>query len=152
MKAVVQRVDEASVTVEGEIVGQIGVGLLILVGVGHDDEEKDAQWLAKKVSHLRIFEDEQGKMNISVKDKGGSILAVSQFTLYGDCQRGRRPSFASAARPEKAEPLFERFVDLVRAEGVECQTGRFQTHMDVRLHNDGPVTLWIDSEQNKRKR
>jgi D-aminoacyl-tRNA deacylase len=151
MKAVVQRVDEASVTVDDEIVGKIGMGLLVLVGVGQDDDESDAKWLAQKVSHLRIFEDEQGKMNLSAKDKGGAILAVSQFTLFGDCQRGRRPSFASAARPEKAEPLFEKFVALVKAEGLPCETGRFQTHMDVRLHNDGPVTLWIDSKQKSRK-
>ena len=151
MKAVVQRVDEASVTVDNEIVGEIGQGLLVLVGVGQDDDENDAKWLAQKVSHLRIFEDEQGKMNLSVKDKGGAILAVSQFTLFGDCKRGRRPSFASAARPEQAEPLFENFVALVKAEGLPCETGRFQTHMDVRLHNDGPVTLWIDSKQRGKK-
>ena len=144
MRALVQRVSEASVTVAGEVVGEIGAGLLVLVGVGEGDDEARALALARKVAHLRVFEDAEGKMNLSVLEVGGEVLAVSQFTLYGDCARGRRPSFASAARPERAEPLFERVVEALRAEGVVCETGRFRTHMEVRLLNDGPVTLWVE--------
>ncbi len=144
MRALVQRVSEASVTVAGEVVGRVERGLLVLVGVGEGDDEGKAAALARKVAHLRVFEDGEGKMNLSVLEVGGAVLAVSQFTLYGDCARGRRPSFASAARPEAAEPLFERVVEALRAEGVPCETGRFRTHMEVRLLNDGPVTLWLE--------
>jgi D-aminoacyl-tRNA deacylase len=144
MRALVQRVSEARVRVEGEVVGEIERGLLVLVGVGQGDGEVEAVALAKKVAHLRVFEDEQGKMNLSTEQVGGALLAVSQFTLYGDCSRGRRPAFTEAARPELAEPLFERFVEAVRAEGLRCETGRFRTHMEVSLINDGPVTLWVE--------
>jgi len=144
MRALVQRVSEARVRVAGEVVGEVGRGLLVLVGVGHEDDEQRALALAKKVSHLRVFEDEAGKMNLSTLDVGGALLVVSQFTLYGDCARGRRPSFVEAGRPERAEPLFDRFVEAVRAEGLRCETGRFRTHMEVELINDGPVTLWLE--------
>jgi D-tyrosyl-tRNA(Tyr) deacylase len=144
MRALVQRVSEARVTVEGEVVGQIKQGLLVLVGVGEGDTPNQAEALARKVAHLRVFEDDQGKMNLSTLSVGGGLLAVSQFTLYGDSSRGRRPSFVEAARPELAEPLFERFVEAVRAEGLPCETGRFRTHMEVSLVNDGPVTLWLE--------
>ena len=144
MRALVQRVSEARVRVAGEVVGEVGRGLLVLVGVGHEDDEQRALALAKKVSHLRIFEDEAGKMNLSTLDVGGALLVVSQFTLYGDCARGRRPSFVEAGRPERAEPLFERFVEAVRAEGLRCETGRFRTHMEVELINDGPVTFVVE--------
>lgn len=144
MRALVQRVSEARVHVNGQVVGEIQRGLLVLVGVGQGDDLQRAASLARKVAHLRVFEDEQGKMNRATLDVGGAILAVSQFTLYGDCARGRRPSFAEAGRPEHAEPLFNAFVDAIRAEGLRCETGRFRTHMEVTLTNDGPVTLWID--------
>ena len=151
MKAVVQRVSEARVTITDPdtskecITGSIDHGLLVLVGIGHHDGKEEAQWLAKKISNLRIFEDDSGKMNLSVRDKGGAVLAVSQFTLYGDCRRGRRPSFTGAAQPDIAAPLFEYFVEQVRKEEVRCETGRFRTHMKVQLLNDGPVTLIIDT-------
>jgi len=144
MRALVQRVSQARVSVDSEVVGEIQHGLLVLVGVGHEDDKLRAVALAKKVAHLRVFEDEHGKMNRSTLDVGGALLAVSQFTLYGDCTRGRRPSFVEAGRPEHAEPLFETFVEAVRAEGLTCETGRFRTHMEVELTNDGPVTLWVE--------
>jgi D-tyrosyl-tRNA(Tyr) deacylase len=145
MRAVVQRVSRAQVTVNGEIVGQIGLGLLVLLGVGKEDEESDASYLAAKIIGLRIFEDDQGKMNHSVQDVGGSVLAVSQFTLYGDMRRGKRPSFDDAAPPEKARRLYEFFVDQIRAAGLRCETGRFQEMMKVELVNEGPVTILLDS-------
>ncbi|HJT35005.1 MAG TPA: D-aminoacyl-tRNA deacylase [Pirellulales bacterium] len=145
MRACVQRVSEASVTIEGEIVGEIGRGLLVLLGVAADDDEAAARWLAEKTAGLRIFEDVAGKMNLSLADVGGAMLVVSQFTLLGDCRRGRRPSFAAAAPPELAERLYQVFVDAVRATGLEVATGRFRQNMQVRLVNDGPVTLIIDS-------
>ena len=145
MRALIQRVSESHVTVEDACVGQIDQGLLVLLGVGTGDTEQDAQWLAKKIVGLRIFEDQDGKMNLSVEDVGGAILAVSQFTLYGDCKKGRRPSFVGAAPPQEAEQLFIRFVEEVQALGMRCETGRFRTHMKVSLLNDGPVTLWIES-------
>ncbi len=145
MRAVIQRVSRASVTVRGEIVGQIGRGLLVLLGVGLGDTEADAAYLAEKVCGLRIFEDEQGKMNRSVQDVGGSVLAVSQFTLYGDARKGKRPSFDAAARPERARALYELFVERIRAAGLRCETGRFQEMMQVELVNDGPVTILLDS-------
>jgi D-tyrosyl-tRNA(Tyr) deacylase len=141
----VQRVARASVTVEGEVVGAIERGLLILLGVTHDDGDEQAAWLANKVAGLRIFEDDEGKMNLSLLDVGGSALVVSQFTLYGDASRGRRPSFTAAARPEVAEPLCDRFVELLRDAGVtRVESGAFGAHMMVEIHNDGPVTLILE--------
>ncbi|MFL7808589.1 MAG: D-aminoacyl-tRNA deacylase [Anaerolineae bacterium] len=145
MRAVVQRVARASVTVEGKVVGAIERGLLILLGVTHDDGDEQAAWLANKVAGLRIFEDDEGKMNLSLLDVGGSALVVSQFTLYGDASRGRRPSFTAAARPEVAEPLCDRFVELLRDAGVtRVESGAFGAHMLVEIHNDGPVTLILE--------
>jgi D-tyrosyl-tRNA(Tyr) deacylase len=131
--------------VNGEITGEIGLGLLVLLGVGRDDTEADAIYLAEKICGLRVFEDAQGKMNRSVQDAGGSVLAVSQFTLYGDVRRGKRPSFDAAAAPEKARPLYEFFVEQIRAAGLRCETGRFQETMRVELMNEGPVTILLDS-------
>jgi D-tyrosyl-tRNA(Tyr) deacylase len=145
MRAVVQRVSRAQVTVNGNVAGEIGMGLLVFLGVGDGDTEADAAYLAEKVSGLRIFEDEQGKMNRSVQDLGGSVLAVSQFTLYGDVRRGKRPSFDAAAAPEKAHQLYELFVERCRAAGLRCETGRFQEMMTVELVNEGPVTILLDS-------
>lgn len=145
MRAVVQRVSEASVTVDGAVVGEIGRGYLVLLGVGQEDTEQDVVTLATKIIGLRVFEDDAGKMNLSLGDVGGQMLVVSQFTLFGDCRKGRRPSFVAAARPELANQLYESFVAEVRGQGIEVQTGRFQAHMDVALVNDGPVTLLLDS-------
>ncbi len=145
MRAVIQRVSQASVTVEGEITGQIERGFLVLLGVGTDDTEDDAAYLAGKAVGLRVFEDADGKMNLSLADVGGAMLVVSQFTLYGDARKGRRPSFIEAARPEKANQLYESFCAEVRGQGIRVETGRFQKHMDVALVNDGPVTLLLDS-------
>jgi D-aminoacyl-tRNA deacylase len=145
MRAVVQRVSRAQVAVNGEITGEIGLGLLVLLGVGRHDAEADATYLAEKIAGLRVFEDAQKKMNLSVKDVGGSVLAVSQFTLYGDVRRGKRPSFDAAAPPEKARQLYEFFVEQIRAVGLRCETGRFQEMMQVELVNEGPVTILLDS-------
>ncbi len=145
MRAVVQRVSRAQVSVNGEITGQIGLGLLVLLGVGRDDTEADAIYLVEKIAGLRVFEDDQGKMNHSVQEVGGSVLAVSQFTLYGDVRRGKRPSFDSAAPPERARTLYEFFVEQIRAAGLRCETGRFQEMMQVELVNEGPVTILLDS-------
>ncbi|MGZ7443611.1 D-aminoacyl-tRNA deacylase [Paenibacillus sp. TH7-28] len=145
MKIVAQRCRQARVTVEGETIGSIGRGLMLLVGVTHEDTERDATYLAEKITGLRIFEDEAGKMNLSVMDVGGAILSVSQFTLYGDCRNGKRPSFTAAARPETAEPLYERFNALLREKGLTVETGKFGADMDVELVNWGPVTLILDS-------
>ena len=145
MRAVVQRVSRAQVTVNGDIVGKIGLGLLVLLGVGRDDTESDATYLAEKIAGLRVFEDAVGKMNRSVQDVGGSVLAVSQFTLYGDVKRGKRPSFDDAAPPEKARQFYEFFVGQIRAAGLRCETGRFQEMMKVELVNEGPVTILLDS-------
>ena len=147
MRAIVQRVSEASVTVEGRQVGAIGRGFLVLLGVTHTDGEEDAVWLARKIAGLRIFEDEAGKFNRSLAEVDGAALVVSQFTLYGDARKGRRPSFTDAARPEHAEPLCDRFVELLRAEGVAVETGVFGAMMAVQLVNDGPVTLWLDTAE-----
>jgi D-aminoacyl-tRNA deacylase len=147
MRAVVQRVSRASVTVDGQVVGQIERGLLVLLGVGQTDAESDASYLAEKIGGLRIFEDEDGKMNVSVVDAGGSVLAVSQFTLYGDVRKGKRPSFDAAARPERAKELYEFFVARIRALGLRCETGIFQAVMEVELVNDGPVTILLDSRK-----
>jgi D-tyrosyl-tRNA(Tyr) deacylase len=145
MRAVVQRVSRAQVTVHGEITGQIGLGLLVLLGVGRDDTEADAIYLSGKIAGLRLFEDRDGKMNLSVQDVSGSVLAVSQFTLYGDVRRGKRPSFDAAAPPEKARQLYEFFIEKIRAAGLRCETGRFQQMMKVELANEGPVTILLDS-------
>ncbi len=147
MRAVVQRVSSASVKVNGEVTGQIKKGLLVLLGVAQEDSETDAGYLAEKVAGLRIFEDEAGKMNLSVVDIGGSVLAVSQFTLFGDVRRGKRPSFDAAARPEQAKALYEYFVERIRTLGLRCETGRFQEMMDVELVNCGPVTILLDSKK-----
>ena len=147
MRAVVQRVSESSVIVSGHIAGSIGEGLLVLLGIAGGDTEKDAEYLAEKIVHLRIFDDEQGKMNLSLIDKGGSILVVSQFTLYGDARKGRRPSYIDAARPETANVLYEYFVNRARSYGVPVETGVFQAHMNVELNNDGPVTVLLDSRR-----
>jgi D-aminoacyl-tRNA deacylase len=145
MRAVVQRVSRAQVSVNEEIVGEIGRGLLVLLGVTHTDADADAAYLADKVAGLRVFEDEHGKMNLDAGSIGGAILVVSQFTLYGDVRRGKRPSFDAAAPPERARHLYEYFVDRIRAAGLPCQTGRFQEMMQVELVNDGPVTILLDS-------
>lgn len=145
MRVCVQRVSEASVTIGGDVVGRIGRGLLVLLGVAGGDHETDARWLAEKTAGLRLFEDAAGKMNLALAEVGGAMLVVSQFTLLGDCRRGRRPSFAAAAPPEVAERLYEVFVEAVRAAGIEVATGRFRQTMQVSLVNDGPVTLIIDS-------
>ena len=145
MKAVVQRVSSASVNVGDERVGEIARGLLVLLGVADGDEAKDARWMAEKIVSLRIFEDDDGKMNRSLEDVGGALLAVSQFTLLGDCRKGRRPSFVKAARPELAEKLYREFVSIVEGLGVRTATGRFQAHMAVSLVNDGPVTILVES-------
>ena len=147
MRAVVQRVSRASVKVNDNIVGRIDAGLLVLLGVGQDDVESDADYLTEKITGLRIFEDREGKMNLSVLDTGGAILAVSQFTLFGDVRRGKRPSFDDAARPEQAKKLYEYFVERVRALGVRCETGTFQAMMRVELINEGPVTIMLDSKK-----
>ena len=145
MRAVVQRVSRAQVAVDGEIVGDIGRGLLVLLGVTHADNEADADYLAGKIAGLRVFEDENGKMNQDTAAVSGGILVVSQFTLYGDVRRGKRPSFAAAAAPQRARQLYEYFVERIRAAGLPCQTGRFQEMMQVELVNDGPVTILLDS-------
>lgn len=145
MKIVMQRVSEASVRVEGQVVGAIGNGLLLLVGMGADDDEKSMRTMAGKIVNLRIFEDSEGKMNLSVLDIAGSILAVSQFTLFADCRKGRRPSFIGAAPADMARQTFEQFVTLLKETGVSVETGQFQAMMDVALHNQGPVTIILDS-------
>ncbi|WHX48041.1 D-aminoacyl-tRNA deacylase [Paenibacillus woosongensis] len=147
MRVVVQRCKEAKVTVDGTVIGSIGQGLMLLVGITHEDTEKEAAYLADKIAGLRIFEDDEGKMNRSVTDIGGAILSVSQFTLYGDCRKGKRPSFIAAARPETAEPLYERFNALLRDKGLVVETGEFGADMDVQLTNWGPVTLMLESQQ-----
>lgn len=145
MKVVLQRCKEASVTVQGEVIGSIGQGLMLLVGITHEDTDKEAAYLAEKIAGLRIFEDEEGKMNLSVTDIGGAILSVSQFTLYSDCRKGKRPSFIAAARPEQAEPLYNRFNEMLREKGLVVETGQFGANMDVALTNWGPVTIVLDS-------
>jgi len=147
MRACVQRVSEASVTVAGEIVGRIDRGLVVLLGVTHDDDEKAARYLADKIVDLRIFEDDEGKMNRALADVGGAMLVVSQFTLLGDCRKGRRPSFVQAARPQQAQQLYETFVAAVHTRGIEVATGVFREMMQVALVNDGPVTMLLDSNK-----
>lgn len=146
MKVVLQRVKKASVVVDEKTVGQIDQGLLLLVGITHDDTEEDAKYLADKIVNLRIFEDDEEKMNLSLLDIGGKILSVSQFTLYGDTRKGRRPNFMEAAKPDIANPLYEKFNELLREKGVQVETGIFGAMMDVSLVNDGPVTLIIESK------
>ena len=148
MRAVVQRVKESKMQVDGKRVGAIGPGLLIFLGVGEDDSEKDCDYLVNKIAHLRIFPDSEDLMNLSLIDTGGAALVVSQFTLWGDCRKGRRPSFIRAARPEKAEELYDRFIGFLEEKGIDVATGQFQAMMDVFLINDGPVTLMLDSSKD----
>ncbi|HET7213420.1 MAG TPA: D-aminoacyl-tRNA deacylase [Terriglobia bacterium] len=147
MRTVVQRVKRAEVRVNGKVVGRIGAGLLVLVGIAKEDTPEIAQDMAEKTVRLRIFDDEEGRMNIGVREAGGAVLAVSEFTLYGDCRKGRRPSYAGAASPDDALPLYNAFVQSLRALGVEVETGEFRAMMDVELVNDGPVTLLLDSDR-----
>jgi D-tyrosyl-tRNA(Tyr) deacylase len=144
MRALLQRVSKASVTVDEQTISAIGNGLLILLGVGHGDGEEQAKFLADKIANLRVFEDEQGKTNLSILDVKGEAVVVSQFTLYADTRKGRRPSFTDAALPEIAEPLVNRFIELLRGYGVPTQTGKFGAHMEVEIHNNGPVTIWLE--------
>ena len=144
MRALLQRVSKASVTVNGQTLSAIGKGLLILLGIGHDDQEEHAKFLAEKIANLRVFQDEQGKTNLSILDVKGEAIVVSQFTLYADTRKGRRPSFTDAALPDVAEPLVNRFVELLRHYGVPTQTGKFGAHMEVEIHNNGPVTIWLE--------
>lgn len=145
MKVVLQRAKEAKCTIGNEVVGEIKKGLVLLVGFTHEDTVKDLEWMVHKVIHLRIFEDEEGKMNRSIVDTGGSILSISQFTLYGDVRKGRRPNFMQAAKPEQAYALYDQFNDMLRAEGIQVETGQFGSMMDISLTNHGPVTLILDS-------
>ena len=145
MRAVIQRVSQASVTVDSQVVGSIGRGFLVLVGVTHSDSRAEAERLARKIAGLRIFEDDAGKMNLGLADVGGAVLVVSQFTLYGDARKGRRPDFIQAARPEVAEPLVDYFGEALRSAGLPVETDRFRATMEVALVNDGPVTLWLDT-------
>ena len=147
MRAVIQRVKSASVTVEGTVVSEIRVGLLVFLGVAQEDTPADVEYMASKIANLRIFEDDEGRMNLSILDIGGEALVVSQFTLYGDCRKGRRPSFIHAARPEKADPLYQAFMDEISRLGVPVKAGIFQAMMDVELINDGPVTMMLDSNK-----
>lgn len=148
MRAVIQRVSRAKVTVNGQITGEIQHGLLVLLGVGTEDTRNEADYLAEKIIGLRIFEDPDGKMNLPVSDAGGALLVVSQFTLYGDARRGKRPSFDAAAPPQPARELYEYFVEKIRAAGLHCETGRFQETMQVELVNEGPVTILLDSSKS----
>jgi D-aminoacyl-tRNA deacylase len=144
MRALIQRVSKASVSVDGQTISSIGKGLLILLGIGHGDGAEQVTFLAEKVANLRIFEDEQGKTNLSILDVKGEAIVVSQFTLYADTRKGRRPSFIDAALPDVAEPLVDRFAALLRGHGVPTQTGKFGAHMEVEIYNDGPVTIWLE--------
>lgn len=147
MRAVIQRVSKARVSVEGQTIGEIGEGLVVLLGVGQEDNGKDITYLADKVVNLRIFEDENDKMNISLLDRKGALLIVSQFTLYGDCRKGKRPSYDKAARPDAAVEIYQRFVEQCRSYDIKVETGKFQATMMVEIHNDGPVTLLLDSKK-----
>ena len=152
MRALIQRVTHGAVRVEGEIIGAIDAGLVILLGVGNGDSAADAEFLAQKIAGLRIFSDDEGRFNLSLFDSGGAALVVSQFTLYADARKGRRPSFVHAAPPERAEALVEQFSAALRATGVTVATGRFRSHMAVEIHNDGPVTLWLDTAELRAAR
>ena len=152
MRALVQRVKEASVEVAGDVTGRCGAGLLVLLAVAPDDTETEAAWLAHKIAHLRIFPDEQNYMNRSLVDISGSALVVSQFTLYGDCRKGRRPSFVDAAPPDHAEAVFQRTVEIFRETGLTVETGRFQAYMMVSIRNDGPFTIMLDTDDRRRPR
>ena len=147
MRAVVQRVKESSVKVEGDVVGSIGLGFNILLGIGKDDSEEDLKYLKDKIINLRVFEDEDGKMNLSLQDVGGDLLVISQFTLYGDCRKGRRPNFMSALGGEEAERLYELFIKECSKEGINVKSGRFGAEMEVHIINDGPVTILLDSKK-----
>ncbi|WP_107689140.1 D-aminoacyl-tRNA deacylase [Neisseria wadsworthii] len=151
MRAVIQKVSRAHVDVISAdtrtTVGEIHSGFVVLLGISHEDTETDARYIAEKTAHLRIFEDENGKLNLSLKDTGGSVLLISQFTLYADARSGRRPSFSNAAKPEQARKLYKRVADLLRSQGIQVQTGQFQTHMQIDLCNDGPVTILLDSHK-----
>lgn len=147
MRVIVQRSKAASVKVADELVGSIEHGMVLLVGITHDDTDKELNWVADKVAGLRIFDDADGVMNLDILATGGSILSVSQFTLYGDCRKGRRPSYVHAARPEQAKPMYDRFNELLRAKGLRVETGRFGEHMEVQLLNDGPVTIILDTNE-----
>ncbi len=147
MRAVIQKVKKASVSVDNKLVSEIGYGFMILLGVKDTDKEEDIEYIKKKISKLRIFEDNEGKMNLSLKDVGGEILMVSQFTLYGDARKGNRPSFSQSAKADKAEKYYEILINQLKEEGFEVKTGIFQTHMEVSLVNDGPVTIILDSER-----
>ncbi len=152
MRVLVQRVSEASVQVEGQTVGAIGPGFVVLVGISRDDTEREAKYLVGKTVNLRVFNDEDGKFNRSATNVGAELLVISQFTLYGDTRKGRRPSFIDAAPPEHAEPLFDRTVELFRATGLHVETGKFQANMNVAIHNDGPVTIMLDTADKERPR
>lgn len=147
MRAVVQRVSEARVTVEGKIIGEIGEGVVVLLGIGIDDTQRDVEYLAEKIVNLRIFEDKSSKMNLSLLDVEGHLLVISQFTLYGDCRNGRRPSYDKAARPEIANQLYKSFIDYCKKYDINVATGKFQAMMSVDIHNEGPVTLILDSKK-----
>lgn len=152
MRALVQRVSQASVTIDGETVGRIGAGLVVLLGISRTDTEDDAHYLVGKTVNLRVFPDDEGRFNLSASDVGGGLLVISQFTLYAETRKGRRPSFTDAATPEQAEPLFDKTLELFRESGLEVETGRFKARMDVSLNNDGPVTIMIDSADRERPR
>jgi D-tyrosyl-tRNA(Tyr) deacylase len=152
LRALVQRVSKASVSIEGQLVATIKHGLVVLIGVGKGDSEPDAQYLADKIANLRIFSDEADKFNLSTLDTGGEVLVVSQFTLFADTRKGRRPSFTNAASPEEAEPLIETFIQLLRVAGLRVESGRFRQNMLVEIHNAGPVTIFIDSEERLKPR
>ncbi len=152
MKAVIQRVSHASVEVDREIVGEINKGLVVLLGINHHDGEEDADYITDKLVHLRIFQDENDKMNLSLKDVAGGILVISQFTLYANTRKGRRPSFINAALPEKAEPLYEYFIQELQKMGIHISQGKFGAMMHVHIHNDGPVTIILDSEDRHKPR
>ena len=144
MKTVIQRVSEASVTIDGQVTGRIGKGFMILIGIGAEDTEEQADWIAQKIANMRIFEDEEERMNLSLKDVGGEILAISHFTLYADCRKGNRPNFLGAGKPEMSEPLYEYLCDALRAHGIHVETGVFGADMKVALVNDGPVTIVLE--------
>lgn len=148
MRSVVQRVSKAAVQVNGQVIGETRMGILALIGIGLDDGSEDIRWMADKLIGLRIFEDQEGKMNLSLPEVGGEILLVSQFTLFGDCRKGKRPSFSHAAPPERAKEIFEELVANLRHQGIRVETGEFQAHMEVTLVNDGPVTILLDSKRN----